>query len=71
MSAVLDAYRAGAVTHAEASRVTGLSLGMVSAAVDHLVRLGLLERTVVTLGCPSAGCGSCALACTASDQRRE
>lgn len=70
LTAVLDAYRAGAVTDAEASRATGLSLDVVGAAVDHLVRMGRLERQVLTFGCPSSGCGSCPLACAASGEAR-
>ncbi len=65
LTAVLNAYREGAVTHAEASRATGLSLDVVGASVDHLVRMGRLDRQVLTFGCPASGCGSCALACGA------
>lgn len=70
LTAVLAAFEAGAVTHAEASRATGLSRDVVGAAVDHLVRLGRLERQVLTTGCPASGCGSCALSCTAAEARR-
>lgn len=60
LSAVLDAMRSGAGSLDEVARTTGLAPDTVRAAVDHLRRLGRLEATELTSGCPSGGCGSCA-----------
>lgn len=60
LSAVLGAFDGGAGTLADVERATGLTRDVVAASVDHLVRLGRLEAKELAIGCPSAGCGSCA-----------
>jgi len=60
LSAVLAELTGGARSLADVSRRTGLSRDVVDAAVAHLVRLGRLETTELTVGCPPAGCGGCA-----------
>ena len=57
---VLDAFDAGARSRAQVIERTGLPRDTVDAAVDHLVRAGRLEAKVLTSGCPTGGCGSCA-----------
>lgn len=60
LSAVLAALDEGAGSLDEVARRTGLSRDVVSAGVDHLVRLGRLETRELGSGCPTGGCGSCA-----------
>lgn len=60
LRAVLDAFREGAVSVAEVRRRTGLGDDVVDAAIDHLIRLGELDASYLAMGCPEAGCGSCA-----------
>ena len=60
LTAVLDAFAGGAGSLAEVAQRTGLSPSVVSASVDHLVRMGRLEAKQLSVGCPSGGCGSCA-----------
>ncbi len=60
LRSVLASLAAGAHSRAEVSRRTGLSADVVDAAVDHLVRLGRLETSELSSGCPTGGCGSCA-----------
>lgn len=60
LSAVLAALREGATSLDEVARGTGLARDTVSAAVDHLVRLGRIEASELAVGCPTGGCGSCA-----------
>lgn len=62
LSAVLDAFTQGAASLAEVEGRTGLSPEVVSAAIDHLVRAGRIEAKSLTAGCPSGGCGGCAMA---------
>lgn len=57
---VLAALDGGVHSLAEVSERTGLSRDVVDAAVEHLVRLGRLEARALAIGCPDAGCGSCA-----------
>lgn len=59
---VLGALEGGAGSLAEVSARTGLERQLVEAAVHHLVRLGHLEATELSMGCPPAGCGGCASA---------
>jgi FeoC like transcriptional regulator len=59
LRAVLDAIGGGAGSVAQVSRITGLRADVVTAAVEHLVRMGRLDATPLTTGCPSGGCGSC------------
>lgn len=59
LAAVLAAFQDGAVSTAEVRLRTGLDEQVVAAAVDHLVRMGRLERAVVDLGCSSDQCGNC------------
>ena len=62
LSAVLAAIedgRARSLTEIEAA--TGLSAGVVSACVDHLVRMGRLTTEILSFGCHGGDCGSCAI----------
>lgn len=59
-TAVLQAFHAGARTFQDVVTRTGLARDVVSAAADQLVRMGYLEATELTIGCPPSGCGSCA-----------
>lgn len=60
LQAVLDAVRSGTSSLAEVEARTGLTRDVVSAAVDHLVRLGRLSAGTLAFGCPGGGCGTCA-----------
>ena len=62
LTRVLDAFEAGAGTLGDIEDATGLTRDVVSASVDHLVRMGRLEARALSLGCPSGGCGTCASA---------
>lgn len=62
LTLVLDAARAGGSTRADIARRTGLSLEMVGASVDHLVRLGRLQGAPPAGGCAAGGCGGCPVA---------
>jgi hypothetical protein len=56
---VLAEITAGTPTLTEISRRTGLTLDVVHAAIDHLVRAGRITSTQLSLGCPTGGCGTC------------
>lgn len=60
LSAVLDAFHAGARSLSEISQRTGLDAEVVQAAVEHLTRTGRLVAKQLAAGCPSGGCTSCA-----------
>lgn len=60
LSDVLAALQGGATSLTEVASVTGLSRGVVDAAVDHLVRLGRIDAKELSMGCPASGCGGCA-----------
>ncbi|HYN29870.1 MAG TPA: winged helix-turn-helix domain-containing protein [Dermatophilaceae bacterium] len=60
LTAVLAALDGGARSLDEVARRTGLSSTVVRAAVEHLVRAGLLETRELAMACPSGGCGTCA-----------
>jgi len=60
LTRVLDAFGAGAASLAEVEAATGLSADVVSASVDHLVRLGRVDAELLSMGCPTGGCGTCA-----------
>lgn len=60
LRAVLDAFAAGARSRHDVCARTGLSRDTVDAAIGHLVRMGRLEATELSVGCPDGGCGSCA-----------
>lgn len=60
LTAVLDSIAAGSHSLQEIADHTGLSRDVVTAAVDHLVRLGRLQASSLAVGCPPAGCGGCA-----------
>ena len=62
LSTVLAQMHAGAPTVAEIVRLSGLEDSVVRAAVDHLVRSGLVESRELSMGCPASGCGGCASA---------
>lgn len=71
---VLGEIKAGTPTLAAIARRTGLSDDVVRAAVDHLVRAGRITSAELSLGCPTAGCGSCPSAgnsCTLPAARRD
>ncbi len=59
LAAVLAAFAGGAVSTAEVRLRTGLDDEVVAAAVEHLIRMGRLERSVVDLGCAADSCESC------------
>lgn len=63
LTAVLDALQQGAGSLTEVSRRTGIRVDLVRAAADQLVRLGRAQECPLTVGCPSGGCGDCALSC--------
>jgi len=60
LSAVLLAFDDGAHSLDEVAHRCDLSIDVVRAAVDHLVRMGRLEARELAVGCPPGGCGSCA-----------
>lgn len=62
LTAVLEAIHAGAASLHEVGGRTGLAPDVVSAAIEHLVRLGRLSTETLTSGCPDDGCGGCGLA---------
>lgn len=62
LTAVLDAFEAGATSLADVEDSTRLGRDVVSAAVEHLVRAGRLEARSLSAGCPAGGCGGCAFA---------
>ena len=62
LNAALDAFEQGASTIDEIAVRTGLTRDVVVASVGHLRRMGRIEATEMVAGCPSGGCGSCALA---------
>ncbi|MBK7723300.1 MAG: hypothetical protein IPI32_14045 [Austwickia sp.] len=59
LAAVLAAFEDGAVSTAEVRLRTGLDEQVVAAALEHLIRMGRLQRAVVDLGCTDQGCESC------------
>ncbi len=60
LTAVLRAFDDGVHSLDEVARRCDLSIDVVRASVDHLVRIGRLEAKELAVGCPSGGCGSCA-----------
>ena len=60
---VLAAVRDGARVRDDIARRTGLGPDVVGAAVDHLVRTGLVDRPAPASGCPATACGNCAIGC--------
>lgn len=70
LSSVLSAFSTGAGSLADVEARTGLPREVVTASVDHLVRLGRLRATELAVGCPSGGCGGCALASAGCSPRR-
>ena len=60
---VLAAVDAGALTVGEIHGRTGLSQDMIRDSLEHLQRMGRLSAEPLTVGCPPAGCGTCATAC--------
>lgn len=59
LAAVLAAFQGGAASVAEVRLRTGLDGEVVDAAVEHLIRIGRLERSAVDLGCAGDGCDNC------------
>lgn len=68
LRAVLTAMRAGTGTVDGVARATGLSGQVVRAAMDQLVRLGRVEASPLTTGCPADGCGTCPSGVAAEDE---
>lgn len=60
LRAVRTAIEQGAGSLRQITAVTGLDPGVVDAAVDHLVRSGILSASTLSVGCPDGGCGTCA-----------
>lgn len=60
LSRVHRAVVEGARTRVDIVQVTGLDPEVVDASLDHLVRMGRLDRERLASGCASGGCGSCA-----------
>lgn len=60
LNAVLQAFDEGATSLDDIALRTSLSRDVVSAAVDHLRRMGRIEAKELSMGCPGGGCGSCA-----------
>ena len=60
---VLLAVHSGALTTGEVAQRTGLDADVVSAAVEHLARIGRIEVLGAGSPCGGAGdaCGGCAL----------
>ena len=59
LATVLAAVEQGETTRAGIAGRTGLDPVVVDAAVDHLVRIGLVAVPSLRTGCPSAGCSQC------------
>jgi hypothetical protein len=62
LSLLLDAVASGCRTLPALAARTGLTIDVVRAGLDHLVRSGRLEARGLTAGCPAGGCGGCAVA---------
>ncbi|MCL2315995.1 MAG: FeoC-like transcriptional regulator [Actinomycetia bacterium] len=62
LSLVLDAIQGGARTPPAIGVRTGLSLDVVRAVLEHLVRTGRLSTDSVSAACPGGSCRACALA---------
>jgi len=60
LRAVLSAVEAGATTQADITSRTSLSPDVVSAAVEHLQRIGRVTGLRLGSGCPTGGCSGCA-----------
>ncbi|MDR1212587.1 MAG: FeoC-like transcriptional regulator [Propionibacteriaceae bacterium] len=61
VTSVLEAFELGLRSTDQIARRSGLSLDLVQAVIDHLVRSGHLEATALASGCPATGCAGCAL----------
>jgi|GEM_PF-5182018 hypothetical protein len=59
LSAVKDAMQAGMTTAPAIAKHTGLSIGTVQAALEHLTRMGLVRNSNDTIACTECGM-SCA-----------
>ncbi len=60
LHAVLQAFEEGAHSLHDIALRTSLSQDVVSASVEHLVRMGRVQAKELAIGCPSGGCGTCA-----------
>ncbi|TWT26895.1 MarR family transcriptional regulator [Corynebacterium canis] len=58
LTAVRDAFQHGALTVAEIAKDTGLTRSTVSAALQHLERMGHIQRRREAMSC-SGSCGGC------------
>jgi hypothetical protein len=61
---VLDSFESGTGTVAGIARDTGLSVDLVQAVLDQMIRMGKLRATPLSHGCPTgaSNCGPCSLA---------
>ena len=59
--AVLASFDQGTTSVAGIAQDTGLSVDLVRAVLDQLIRMGKLQVTKLTAGCPvdAASCGGC------------
>ncbi|GAB3624048.1 hypothetical protein GCM10027418_21320 [Mariniluteicoccus endophyticus] len=62
LSQVLAAIEDGATSVDDIARRCTMEPSAVRAGIDHLVRMGRLETSELSSGCPSGGCGTCASA---------
>jgi hypothetical protein len=62
LTRVLRAIIGGGRTNEQLATMTGMDTDMVASVIDHLLRTGRLTQKQLAYGCPSGGCGSCALA---------
>lgn len=61
LSDVLAAFGEGVHSLDEVAARVGLSRDTVEGAVEQLVRMGRIEARELAIGCPSSGCGGCAM----------
>lgn len=63
LRAVLESFENGAPSVAGIASDTGLSVDLVQAVMDQLIRMGKLRATPLSYGCPTgaSNCGSCSL----------
>jgi hypothetical protein len=66
LSAVLEAVDAGALTSTEIAGRTGLSMDMIRASLEQLVRMHYLTSEALATACPPSGCGGCSSASAAT-----
>lgn len=69
--AVLAAVRGGASTTRTVADRTGLALDVVTAAVEHLGRIGRLDVCAAGSLCATSGCGGCAVSSSCGSRTTE